>query len=197
MTNQPEAKSNAKTGFTMAAIAAGMLGLAFAAVPLYEIFCQVTGFGGTPIEVDANTAEISNETIKVRFDASVDSRLDWTFKPVKREMEVRLGESNLAYYVAHNPTDEPIVGMATFNVAPLKASPHFMKMACFCFEEQLLMPGESIEMPVSFYIDPEIRKDRHTEELQGVTLSYTFYRQEMSEEAGLTESGRSEAQKAL
>jgi len=177
--------SNAKTGYILGGVAAGMLGLAFAAVPLYQIFCQVTGFGGTPITVDDNTAQISDETITVRFDASVDRRLDWDFKPVQREMTVRLGETNLAFYVAHNPTDKPVIGSATFNIAPIKASPHFMKIDCFCFEEQLLAPGESVEMPVTFYVDPEIRTEQSTLELTSVTLSYTFYRQDGAQEAAL------------
>lgn len=170
--------SNRKTAMALGAVVVGMTGLAFAAVPLYDMFCRATGFGGTPLRADAASHEISDELITVRFDASVDRRLGWEFTPVQRELTVRMGETGLAFYEAHNPTSEPIVGTAAFNVAPLKAAPHFMKIDCFCFTEQLLQPGERVQMPVTFFIDPEMRRDHLTEELESVTLSYTFYRDE-------------------
>lgn len=189
-------KSNGRTAMMFGGVAAGMLALSFAAVPLYEAFCKVTGFGGTPIRVDQASNIISDETITVRFDASTDSRLDWVFKPVQREIDIRLGETGLAFYSAHNPTDKPITGSATFNVTPFKASPHFMKIDCFCFTEQTLQPGETVDMPVTFYIDPEIRADHLTEELTSVTLSYTFYRIEATE-AAAADIGNRDAGSAL
>ena len=176
-------QANKRTAIMFGGVAAGMLAMSFAAVPLYEIFCRVTGFGGTPLRADQASQVVLDETIKVRFDASIDSKLDWEFKPVQREIELRIGESGLAFYRAHNPTDKPISGTATFNVTPLKASPHFMKIDCFCFTEQTLQPGETVEMPVTFFVDPEIRQDHLTEELTGITLSYTFYRMDTEESA--------------
>lgn len=170
------AGSNGKTGFLLAGVAAGMVGLSFAAVPLYEAFCKITGFGGTPLRSDATTGEVLDETINVRFDASTDPGLPWSFKPAQREITLRIGESGLAFYTAHNPTDKPVAGQAVFNVTPLKVGAYFVKIDCFCFTEQVLQPGQTVEMPVSFYIDPAIRADRATQEVEGVTLSYTFFR---------------------
>ncbi|MCL4132199.1 UNVERIFIED_CONTAM: hypothetical protein GTU68_007585 [Idotea baltica] len=158
-----------------------MVGLSFAAIPLYEAFCKATGFGGTPLRADSIEVEAINETITVRFDANVDPKLEWVFKPVQTEMDLRIGESGLAFYEAHNPTDRAIAGTATFNVTPLKVGPYFVKVDCFCFTEQVLQPGQTVDMPVSFYIDPEIRTDRATEEVESITLSYTFFETEISE----------------
>ncbi len=167
---------NQKTAVVLFSIVAGMVGLAYASVPLYQWLCQVTGISGTPQteNVQAST-EILDETIEVRFDSNVNPSLKWAFEPLQNKMTVRLGEERLAFYKATNVSDEPIVGTATFNVSPFKAGPFFVKMECFCFTEQLLMPGESIEMPVSFYVDASIHEEVNTQELTAVTLSYTFY----------------------
>lgn len=169
-------RKNAKTATVLFSIVAGMVGLAYASVPLYQWLCQVTGISGTPQteNVEAST-EILDETIQVRFDSNVSPALPWAFKPLQQTMTVRLGEERLAFYKATNTSDKPIVGTSTFNVSPFKAGPFFVKMECFCFTEQVLLPGESIEMPVSFYVDPSIHEEVNTKELTAVTLSYTFY----------------------
>lgn len=174
-------KSNNKTAAKLAGMAVVMLGMSFAAIPLYQLFCQVTGFGGTPLRADSAPGAVSGETIKVRFDASTETQMPWVFKPVQREMTIPIGETGLAFYTAHNPTDKPVAGTAVFNVTPLKIGPYFVKIDCFCFTEQVLQPGETVEMPVTFYIDPEIRTDRATLEVKGVTLSYTFYKTDLPE----------------
>lgn len=156
-------------------VVAGMVGLAFASVPLYQLFCQVTGIGGTP-GVQAAAPETSTDIdFKVRFDANVNRDLAWSFKPVQHEVRLKLGEEKLAFYEATNLSDQPLVGTATFNVTPLKVGQYFIKVDCFCFTEQTLMPGETVQMPVSFFVDPEIRENRNTSEVDTITLSYTFY----------------------
>ena len=185
-------RSNARTAAMLGGVAVFMVGLSFAAIPLYEAFCRITGFGGTPLRADAASERVLDETITVRFDANIDKKLPWTFKPVQTEMTLPIGESGLAFYTATNNSGKPVAGTSTFNVTPLKIGQYFVKMDCFCFTEQVLQPGESVDMPVSFYIDPEIRDDRETEEVQGITLSYTFYETEISdpEIAALAAEGR-------
>jgi len=156
--------------------------LGFAAVPLYDWFCRVTGFGGTPQVSDVADEEILDRTMKIRFDASLHDNMPWEFKPVERVMEVRIGETGLAFYEAYNPTDRPVAGSASFNVYPYEAGSFFNKIQCFCFEEQVLMPGERIEMPVTFYVDPEIVDDRDAKYTHSITLSYTFYEIELPDE---------------
>lgn len=174
-------KSNLRTAVTLGIVAVSMVGMSFAAVPLYRIFCQVTGFGGTPLRADAGSERVLEEYITVRFDASTESKMPWQFKPVQTEMKLPIGETGLAFYTASNPTDEPIAGTAVFNVTPLKIGPYFVKIDCFCFTEQVLMPGEQVDMPVTFYVDPEIRDDKATEEVKSITLSYTFYKTDLPE----------------
>lgn len=157
-----------------------MLGMAFAAVPLYQIFCQVTGFGGTPQRVVAKSDRIVDHTVTVRFDSNVAHGLPWTFEPVQRTSNVRLGENQLAYYRATNNSDRPVTGTASFNVAPDAVGQHFAKMECFCFTEQTLQPGESVDMPVSFFIDPGFMDDADVRGISQVTLSYTFFLTEPS-----------------
>ncbi len=152
-----------------------MGGLAWASVPFYDWFCRVTGFGGVPGQVDVASDEILDQTIKVRFDGSINAGLAWEFKPVVREMEIRIGETGLAFYEAYNPTKNPIAGQASYNVTPYTAGAFFEKIDCFCFEQQVLAPGERVQMPVSFYVDPEIVKDRDGKFVHTITLSYTFY----------------------
>ncbi|MCH2095915.1 MAG: cytochrome c oxidase assembly protein [Rhodobacteraceae bacterium] len=156
--------------------------LAWASVPFYDWFCRVTGFGGATGVAEVGADEILDQTIKVRFDASLERDMPWQFKPVVPEMEIRIGETGLAFYEAYNPTDTPVAGSASYNVAPYEAGGFFIKIACFCFEEQVLMPGERVEMPVSFYVDPEIVTDRDAKHTNHITLSYTFYQIDLPED---------------
>lgn len=165
---------NKRIGAIMGLVALGMLGMSFAAVPLYQLFCQVTGYGGTTQRVTKPADRILDRTMTIRFDANVNG-LAWAFEPVVRTMDVRIGESTLAFYSATNTTDRPLVGTATFNVSPDIAGSFFNKMECFCFKEQRLEPGESIEMPVSFYVDPSLVDDKDARKLSQITLSYTFF----------------------
>lgn len=173
---------NGRTALKLGAVAACMVGLAFAAVPLYDLFCRVTGFGGTPATADAASGTVLDETIVVRFDASTAQGMPWEFEPEQVEMEIRIGETGLAFYRATNNTARPIAGTATYNVAPFSAGGYFTKIDCFCFTEQVLQPGESVRMPVTFYVDPEILEDREARHVQRVTLSYTFFETELPEE---------------
>lgn len=149
--------------------------LTWAAVPLYRLFCQVTGFGGTPMRADQVPGKVVDHTITVRFDANVTRGMPWSFQPAQRTLDVKLGESALAFYKAENTSDVPVKGTATFNVSPDGAGAYFSKIECFCFTEQTLAPGESIDMPVSFFVDPSILEDRDARVIREITLSYTFY----------------------
>jgi len=149
--------------------------LAWASVPFYDWFCRVTGFGGVTGMAELGSETILDETIKIRFDASVDKDMKWRFKPVKRTMELKIGETGLAFYEAYNPTDRPIAGSASYNVTPYQAGGFFTKIDCFCFEEQLLMPNERVQMPVTFDVDPDIVDDREGKYIHTITLSYTFH----------------------
>lgn len=155
--------------------------MAWASVPFYDWFCRVTGFGGTPGISDVADGEILEQTIKVRFDASLNTDMPWEFTPAVREMELRIGETGLAFYEAYNPTDRVVAGSASYNVAPYEAGGFFSKIQCFCFEEQVLEPGERVMMPVTFYVDPEIVKDMDAKFVHTITLSYTFYEIDLPE----------------
>jgi cytochrome c oxidase assembly protein subunit 11 len=156
-----------------------MVGLVAASVPMYRLFCRVTGYdGATSVAVRAPGA--TARMVTVRFDASVAKGMPWRFQPDQREMRVHLGEQVLATYTATNTGPEPIVGTATFNVTPAKAGRYFDKIACFCFTEQRLEPGQSVEMPVTFFVDPALADDAFADEVQTITLSYTFFRKEAS-----------------
>lgn len=159
-----------------------MGGLAWASVPFYDWFCRVTGFGGATNVAEVGSDVILDQTIKVRFDASLERDMPWTFKPEVREMEIRIGETGLAFYEAHNPLDVPIAGQAAYNVTPYEAGVFFDKIECFCFTEQVLMPGETVMMPVSFFVDPAIVDDREGQYVHTITLSYTFYQIDLPEE---------------
>jgi cytochrome c oxidase assembly protein subunit 11 len=163
------------TALALTAVIGGMVGLTAAAVPLYRLFCQVTGFGGTTQRAEQAPDASVAETIKVRFNADVASDLPWRFSPAQREVEIRIGERQLAFYRAENQSDRPLLGSATFNVTPHKAALYFTKIDCFCFEEQQLQPHETVEMPVSFYVDPAILDDPNTRDVGAITLSYTFF----------------------
>ena len=153
-----------------------MLSLSFASVPLYDIFCKVTGFGGTTQIASTAPGSQGLPDIKIRFESSTSQSLNWSFYPKDKVVTIPLGEEKTVFYFAKNLTNQSIVGTATFNVTPAKVGQYFMKIDCFCFVEQLLNPGESMEMPVTFFIDPEIFKDKNAKEVNEITLSYTFMR---------------------
>jgi cytochrome c oxidase assembly protein subunit 11 len=170
--------SNAKTGFLAAALAISMVGVGFAAVPLYRLFCQVTGFGGTTMRVDAAqaaTVAVSNKTIVVRFDANQRGDLPWEFKPERPTDTVSIGAKDMSIFLAKNLSNEAVTGTATFNVTPALAGQYINKIQCFCFTEQTLKPGEQVRMPVLYYVDPKIMTDPETKDIEEITLSYTFY----------------------
>ena len=164
-----------KTAFGLLGVVVVMGALAWAAVPLYNWFCSVTGFAGTTLTADTGSDEVLDQTITIRFDASLDRTMPWTFKPVVQEMQLRIGETGLAFYEAHNPTSRVVAGSASYNVTPYQAGGFFIKIDCFCFGEQVLEPGERVQMPVTFYVDPEIVDDRDANYIHTITLSYTFY----------------------
>jgi len=169
-------RRNVRTGVVLTGIVAGMVGLSFASVPLYRLFCQVTGYGGTTQIAAAAPGAVSERVIKVRFNADTAPDLPWSFKPVQREITLKVGESGLAYYRARNLATEAVTGTSTFNVTPLKAGRYFSKVQCFCFNEQRLEAGQELDMAVSFFVDPEILTDRNLDEVKTITLSYTFFR---------------------
>ena len=168
-------RRRAATALILGGVVCGMVGLAFAAVPLYRLFCQVTGFGGTTQVAEAAPAEIGDRVVTIRFNADTARSLPWHFKPEQREMKVRVGEMVMAVYNAENYSDRALVGSSTFNVTPVKAGAYFNKIECFCFEEQMLAPGERAAFPVSFFVDPEIVGDRRLDDVNTITLSYTFF----------------------
>jgi len=171
-----------KTAVQAVGVVVLMGSLAWASVPFYDWFCRVTGFGGVTNVAEAGSDVILDQTIKVRFDASLERDMPWTFTPVEREMTVRIGETALAFYEAHNPTDLPVAGQAAYNVAPYEAGVFFDKIECFCFTEQVLQPGETVQMPVSFFVDPAIVDDREGKYVHTITLGYTFYQIDLPEE---------------
>ena len=175
---KPKLSSRTATALAAIGVVAGMAGLTAASVPLYRLFCAVTGYGGTTSVADAAPVEAVDRTITVRFNADIDPSLPWAFRPAQRAMEVRIGEQNLAFYEAANRADHPVVGSATYNVTPHRAGSYFSKIACFCFDEQTLQAGEAVEMPVSFFVDPAILDDPNAREVREITLSYTFFLQD-------------------
>lgn len=166
---------NRRTARVAGGIAACMLLLAFASVPLYRLFCQATGYAGTPQRATQSATTITDRIVTVRFDANVGPGLPWRFEPVSPTLEVRVGETTLAHYRATNISDRTTVGSATFNVAPDIIGGYFNKLECFCFTEQRLAPGESVDMAVSFFLDPAMLRDAGAEQVATVTLSYTFF----------------------
>ena len=171
-----------RTALQMVGVVVVMGALAWAAVPFYSWFCRVTGFGGATSVAEAASDTVLDETITVRFDASLDRGMPWTFKSVERQMTLKIGETGLAFYEAHNPTDRPVAGQAAYNVAPYAAGGFFEKIDCFCFTEQVLQPGETVLMPVSFYVDPGIVEHREAKYVHEITLSYTFYEIDLPED---------------
>jgi cytochrome c oxidase assembly protein subunit 11 len=166
---------NARLAWTMVAIVGGMLGLAYAAVPLYQAFCKATGFAGTPLVAQEGERPVIARTVEVRFDTNTDANLPWRFQPVERSVKVHLGEEKLVFFRATNRSQRPIVGTATYNVTPERTAGWFNKIQCFCFTEQLLQPGQSVDMPVLFFVDADMDKDRRYDDVHTITLSYTFY----------------------
>ncbi len=183
MRTKPRQKNKA-TAVVLFSIAGGMVGLAFAAVPLYQLFCQVTGFGGTPKAATAAPSTISAKTITVRFDANVNPALPWAFAPMRRQVRVRAGEPMQVNYKAKNLSDGPVTGTATFNVTPYKAGKYFSKIDCFCFTEQRLAGGQEALMGVQFFVDPEIFNDPNARDVKTITLSYTFFRAREEKDPG-------------
>lgn len=177
-----------RTVVQLVAVVLFMGGLGWASVPLYDWFCRVTGYGGSTNVSTTGSDEILDRTIKVRFDASKERDFPWEFRPMQREMEVRIGETGLAFYEAYNPTDKPIAGQSSYNVTPFEAGLFFTKIDCFCFQEQVLQPGERVEMPVTFFVDPELVNDRDAKLTHTITLSYTFYQIDMPEEHAAVET---------
>lgn len=166
---------NRVTALLLGGVAAGMLGLSAAAVPLYDLFCRVTGYGGTPRLAASASAEVAPVEVTVSFNADTDPGLPWGFRPLQREVTIPLGEERLVFYEAVNRGDRPVVGRAVYNVAPDKIGSYFAKIECFCFQEQVLEPGQRVEMPISFFVDPALLEDAGTREVRQITLSYTFY----------------------
>jgi cytochrome c oxidase assembly protein subunit 11 len=150
--------------------------------PFYDWFCRVTGFGGTTSVAESGADTILDRTVKVRFDASLEQGMPWEFRPVEHSMTIRIGETGLAFYEAHNPSSRPVAGTASFNVYPYAAGGYFTKIECFCFQEQVLQPGETVQMPVSFFVDPAIVDDPDGVFVQEIVLSYTFHQTPLPEE---------------
>ena len=175
---------NARVGLLAFMGAVAMLGLGYAAVPLYDLFCRVTGFGGTTQVASESDAEIAartalsagGETRSIRFDGSTAKNVPWTFKPQQTTDTVQIGMRDMAIYTARNDSDEPVTGTATFNVEPEQAGRYFHKIQCFCFTEQTLQPGQEVQMPVLYYVDPAILDDENAKDIEQITLSYTFHR---------------------
>ncbi len=177
-----------KTVVKLVGVVLFMGSLAWASVPLYDLFCRVTGWGGATDIAEAAMDQPLDEQVTVRFDASRDAGMPWDFEPVQLKMKLRIGEEGLAFYEAHNPTDRPIAGTASFNVAPYSAGAYFSKIACFCFEMQVLQPGETVTMPVSFFVEPEILDDPDARFVKTITLSYTFHETDLPEEYALEQA---------
>lgn len=169
------ARRNRRTMIAVAMLPVAMAGLAYASVPLYDLFCRVTGFAGTPGVATGPSGVVTDREMTIRFDAGVSPSLPWRFTPAQEPMRVRVGETAMAFYRARNTGGQDTIGTATFNVTPLKAAKYFDKIDCFCFTEQRLAAGEEADMGVSFFIDPAIMEDRNLDEVKTITLSYTFF----------------------
>lgn len=173
--DQKKERSNRLVAGVCVAFFGGMVGMAYAAVPLYAMFCQMTGYGGTTQRVEQYSDRVLDRKITVRFDANVSSGLPWNFKPVQREMTMKIGETAQAHYTATNIFDTPSAGRATFNVTPEMAGAYFNKVECFCFTDTTLKPGETLDMPVVFFVDPDIADVPELKNISTITLSYTFF----------------------
>ncbi|WP_428407588.1 cytochrome c oxidase assembly protein [Hyphococcus sp.] len=169
------ASRNRKTAMIVSGVVAGMVAMSFAAVPAYRAFCQVTGWGGTTQRAEAEAGEVLERSVTVRFDAAVSNGLSWRFKPEQVSQTLHIGETGLAFYEAENRSSRPVTGRASFNVTPAKAGIYFKKIECFCFTEQTLQPGETVSMPVTYFVDPKLAKDANLDDVQTITLAYTFF----------------------
>lgn len=167
--------SNKKTLWILSGVAIAMLGLGFASDPLYDTFCKITGYGGTPRIAEDNLSEVLDRTVTVKFDSNVAAGLPWDFTADTKSLEVNLGASALAFYSIKNNSNMPITGVANFNVMPIKAAPFFIKTDCFCFEEQTLQPGQEMPLPVLFFVDPQMDEGKRFDDVKEITLSYTFF----------------------
>ncbi len=172
---QQQTRRNKRLAGALAGMVVGMVGLSFAAVPLYQLFCQVTGYGGTTMRAEAVPEQVLERQITVRFNADTNRELPWVFRPDVREVKVNVGQGSLTSYFAKNMTSKPTVGMAVYNVTPQKVGKYFNKVQCFCFDEQVLGPAQQVEMPVYFFIDPAIADDPLMDDVHTITLSYTFF----------------------
>lgn len=178
----PRLQGTKRTAVQLVGVVVTMASLSFAAVPFYDWFCRVTGFGGTTTVADGPSDTILDRTVKVRFSASKEQGMPWDFRPTVSYMEIRIGETGLTFYEAHNPTNRPVAGTASYNVFPYAAGGYFAKIECFCFTEQILMPGETVQMPVTFFVDPAMVEDVEGQFVQEITLSYTFHETPLPEE---------------
>jgi cytochrome c oxidase assembly protein subunit 11 len=165
-----------KFGIAAALVPMTMLGAAYAAVPLYQLFCQVTGYGGTTQIATAAAEKVLERSIRVRFDSNLAPGVPWTFTPEKPVVTLKLGENGLAFYKVKNTSDKPVTAVATYNVTPHKVGTYFQKLECFCFQDRTLQPGEEMDLPVIFYVDPSLAQDDDVDEVTEITLSYTFFR---------------------
>jgi len=170
------AKRNRRVAGAAFGVVVGMVGLAYASVPLYDLFCRVTGFGGTPMVGQQAPATPGEAVVTVRFNAATQPNLPWRFTAQQPSMQLRVGEEALAFYVARNTAAGPVTGISTYNVTPDVVGKYFHKVACFCFEEQTLEPGQSVDMPISFWVDPRIAQDPQTRDIRTITVNYTFVR---------------------
>lgn len=175
----PAPRRSLRTAFFAAAFAAAMLGLGFASAPLYRLFCQATGFNGTPMRASAQQARdaqaLAGSMMSIRFDANTEPGMRWAFRPEKNTIQVPLGQRTLAFFEAENLTDTPVTGQASYNIEPEQAAPYFLKIQCFCFTRQTLQPHQKVRMPVTFFVDPKILTDADAKDVQQITLSYTFH----------------------
>ena len=182
--------ANKRVVMISTAVVVAMMGLGFASKPLYDTFCRVTGYGGTTRVAEIASDTVIDRDILVRFDSNINSDLNWSFKPVEPSMTVKLGQNALAFYTAKNLSDKPLVGTASYNVAPIKSAPFFSKLECFCFTEQRLEPGEEVKMPVLFFVDPLMAENDRFDDIKTITLSYTFHNVEAPTSAALTAEDR-------
>jgi cytochrome c oxidase assembly protein subunit 11 len=169
------ARRNRRTGLIAGGVVAGMVGLAFASVPLYAMFCAVTGYNGTPM-IGGTAPGATDRKVTVRFNANVNPGLPWQFAPGQGPETLALGQEGMAFYTAKNLAQTPVTGIATYNVTPEVAGPYFHKVACFCFDEQTLSPGQQVEMPIAFWVDPKMAEDPNTQGIRTITISYTYFR---------------------
>jgi cytochrome c oxidase assembly protein subunit 11 len=182
----PGDRRNRRVAFACAGVVAGMVGLAYASVPLYDLFCRMTGFDGTPRVGSAAPEATLDRTVTIRFDANVAPGLNWRFSPEVAEIEAKVGETQTVFYKVRNAGSAPTAGIATYNIQPGQAGAHFIKLQCFCFSEQVLQPGETMDFPVVFYIDPAIAADSNMRHLRSMTLSYTYFASKNGEPVATT-----------